>query len=188
MPKEKTTEQRNSVISKLISVFRQYGYEGATLSRLSQATGLRRSSLYHHFPKGKEQMAAEVLEYVNDWFEKTVLIPLQTDDEPHQKLQIMCDNLNNFYHQGKENCLLNVISLGEGNDLFHSNIKHSLVSWIEAIAKVLICAGIKPDLAHLKAQEAIMLIQGGLVLARGLDDTKPFQQILATIPERLLEV
>ena len=187
MSKEKTTEQRNSVIAKLIPVFRQYGYEGATLSRLSQATGLGRSSLYHHFPGGKEEMAAEVLGYVHGWFENTVLDPLRTDDEPRQRLQVMCDNLNDFYHQGKETCLLNVISLGEGNDLFHTNIQQALATWIKEIAEVLISAGIESDLAKIKAQEAVMLIQGGLVLARGLDDNKPFQQILATIPDRLLE-
>lgn len=40
MPKEE-------VIPKLVSVFRHYGYEGATVSRLSQATGLKKASLYH---------------------------------------------------------------------------------------------------------------------------------------------
>ena len=187
MPKEKSREQRHTIIAKLISVFRQYGYEGATLSRLSQATGLGRSSLYHHFPQGKEEMAAEVLAYVHSWFEKTVLDPLKSDEEPRQRLQLMCHNLDDFYSQGKETCLLNVISLGEGKDLFYSSIKQALVSWIEAITEVLISAGIESNLAKIKAQEAVMLIEGGLVLSRGLDDTTPFQHILANIPDRLLE-
>ena len=52
---------REEAIAQLSKVFRQYGYEGATLARLSAATGLRKASLYHHFPKGKEKMAAAVL-------------------------------------------------------------------------------------------------------------------------------
>lgn len=52
---------KEEVIAQLTKVFRQYGYEGATLARLSEATGLGKASLYHHFPKGKEEMAAVVL-------------------------------------------------------------------------------------------------------------------------------
>ncbi len=187
MSKEKANENRQLIIAKLIPVFRQYGYEGATLSRLSEATGLGRSSLYHHFPGGKEEMAAEVLAYVHNWFAKTVLEPLQTNDKPSQRLQVMCENLDAFYRQGKETCLLNVISLGEGNDLFHTNIKQALIGWIKELASVLVFAGIKPNIANFRAEEAVMLIQGALVLVRGLDETTPFERIVSSLPERLLQ-
>ena len=45
----------------LTRVFQTYGYDGATLSRISDATGLQRASLYHRFPGGKEEMAKFVL-------------------------------------------------------------------------------------------------------------------------------
>ena len=53
---------KEEVVARLMKVFRREGYEGASLSRLSEATGLGRSSLYHHFPRGKEDMAAAVLD------------------------------------------------------------------------------------------------------------------------------
>jgi len=49
----------------LTDVFRTYGYEGATLSRISEATGLQRASLYHRFPGGKEAMARFHSSYAN---------------------------------------------------------------------------------------------------------------------------
>ena len=49
---------RADVIQALIDVFRRCGYDGATLSSISEATGLGRASLYHHFPGGKQEMAA----------------------------------------------------------------------------------------------------------------------------------
>ena len=49
------------LIERLTSVFRIYGYEGASLSRIAEATGLQRASLYHRFPGGKEEMAEAVL-------------------------------------------------------------------------------------------------------------------------------
>ncbi|ACK72322.1 transcriptional regulator, TetR family [Gloeothece citriformis PCC 7424] len=177
---------REKAISQIIPVFQRYGYEGATLSRLSQATGLGRSSLYHHFRGGKEEMAIAVLEYVAQWFEEMILSALRTCDEPLERLRIMCQNLDKFYHHGRESCLLNVITFGEGNDLFHQQVQQMLLIWIDQLAQVLIEGGIKPEEAKNRAQEAIILIQGALVLARGLDNTSPFERIIESLPERLL--
>ncbi len=58
---------KNETIAQLLNVFQKYGYEGATLTRLSEATGFGRASLYHHFAKGKEEIAAVVLNDTNDW-------------------------------------------------------------------------------------------------------------------------
>ena len=49
------------LIARLSGVFRDVGYEGATLSALAAATGLQKASLYHRYPGGKQQMADEVL-------------------------------------------------------------------------------------------------------------------------------
>ena len=45
---------KEQIIPQLIPIFRHYGYEGATVSRLSEATELKKASLYHHFQGGKE--------------------------------------------------------------------------------------------------------------------------------------
>ena len=99
----------------------------------------------------------------------------------------MCQNLNEFYHQGQESCLLNAISFGEGDDLFHAPIQQALKTWIGELAQVLVEAAIEPEVAQSRAEEAVMLIQGALVLVRGLDDTAPFERVVAHLPERLLE-
>ena len=49
------------MIPVVAEVFRAHGYEGATLSVITEATGLGKGSLYHFFPGGKEELAAAVL-------------------------------------------------------------------------------------------------------------------------------
>ncbi|MEA5509270.1 TetR/AcrR family transcriptional regulator [Crocosphaera sp. UHCC 0190] len=177
---------REKAIIQLIEVFRQHGYEGATLSRLSQATGLGRSSLYHHFPKGKEEIGASVLSYVAERFERMILVPLWNKKEPRERLQQMCQNLREFYCQGQESCLLNAIALGEGNELFKEQIQQAFTTWIEELAQVLIEGGIATEIAYQRAEEGVILIQGALVLARGLNNTKPFERIIENLPDKLL--
>src|SRR5687767_6837809 len=60
-PMTKPVVDRADLLPLLAEVFRSHGYEGATLALISQATGLGKGSLYHFFPGGKAQMAADVL-------------------------------------------------------------------------------------------------------------------------------
>jgi AcrR family transcriptional regulator len=178
---------RDKAIAQLLKVFRQYGYEGATLTRLSEATGLGKASLYHYFPKGKEEMAAAVLNHTNDWLAKNIISPLQGSGEPTDRIRAMSKNVDEFYNRGQQGCLLAALSLGESKDLFHTQIQNALNVWINTLAQVLIDAGLVPELARYKAEDAILQIQGALVLARGLNDTAPFERVINRLPEELLK-
>ena len=61
MPAALDAKKKAEIVDRLFVVFQDHGYEGASLADLSRATGLGKSSLYHHFPGGKEQMAEAVL-------------------------------------------------------------------------------------------------------------------------------
>jgi TetR/AcrR family transcriptional regulator, lmrAB and yxaGH operons repressor len=78
--------------------------------------------------------------------------------------------------------------LGEARDLFREQIKNSLKFWIEAIAEVLVEAGIEPQIAREQSEDAIASIQGALILARGLDDLEPFQRTLRQIKNLTLVI
>jgi AcrR family transcriptional regulator len=180
---------KEKLILQLLELFRRYGYEGATLSKISQFTGLGKASLYHHFPGGKEDMVNAVLEYLENWLEENILKPMRAQNNPSDReaypkgyrLKEMCDRVNELYQGGEQCCLFGVLLLGEARDLFHEKIKNSLKLWVEAIAEVLVEAGIEEQIAREQAEDAIASIQGALILARGLDDLEPFQRTLRQI-------
>lgn len=177
---------REQAIAKLIPVFRKYGYEGTTLSLLSKASGLGKASLYYHFPGGKEEIAAAVFEYVGIWFNKTVLNSLQSEQNPELKIQAMCKNLQEFYGNGKESCFSAIMSFGEANNLFHDRVKHRIQVLIDTLAQVLIEGGIEPELAKVRSLDAVIEIQGALILVRIIDDTEPFERAIKNLPRKLL--
>jgi TetR/AcrR family transcriptional regulator, lmrAB and yxaGH operons repressor len=177
---------RENVIERLTDSFRRYGYEGATLARLEQSTGLKRPSLYHHFPGGKDEMARVVLDNANAWLSDHVLQPLADIGDPKQKLTLMTQALNRFYESGKESCLLGILSFGDARDLFQTPIRRALQKWIDAIATVLVEAGFPKAVAVVRAENAIRDIQGALVISRGLNSAKPFQRTIAELTDRLL--
>lgn len=177
---------RSEAVQKLVNVFRQYGYEGATLSRISQATGLGRASLYYHFSHGKQEMAAAVLEYVGEWFENTILAPLCSREKPAERIRLMGDRLSQFYDCGRSACLLAIFTLGEPESLFQEQVHQMLNAWINSLALVLVEVGIPAQEARQRAEDAVIQVQGALVLTRGLNSTDPFERVLQQLPVKLL--
>ena len=180
MPKE-------TYIPKLFALFRQYGYDGATLSKIAEATGLGKASLYHHFPGGKDEMVEAVLGYSESWFQANILRPLASDGSSQVRLQKMCDRINDLYGGGTRPCLLAILQSGTGRDIFHSKVQTMLESWIGAIAAVLTEAGIDEVIARQRGEDAIIVIQGALMLSQGLDDPAPFRRIIQSLPEQLCQ-
>ena len=183
--KERSLSTQKAII-KLIPVFRKYGYEGTTLSMLSQASGLGKASLYHHFPNGKAEMASAVFDYIGGCFKDRILKPLSDQGEPVEKIQAMCHSLQEFYDNGRNACFLAIMSFGEADNLFHDLVKQRLQIWIDTLTQVLIEAGIESNKAKERSQEAIIEIQGALILVRILDDTTPFERVIGNLPEKLL--
>ncbi|MCC0176798.1 TetR/AcrR family transcriptional regulator [Waterburya agarophytonicola K14] len=178
---------KEELIAKLIPIFRHYGYEGATVSRLSKATGLKKASLYHHFQGGKEQMAEAVLEYTASWLEENIFAPLQSELPAQDRIILMIGEIDRFYARGKNPCLLAVMSLGEADDLFHQQLQQSLKKWLDTLAKIVEETGVESRQARLRAEDAMIMIQGALVLVRVTNDTQPFQRAIAKLPQILLE-
>lgn len=81
-----------------------------------------------------------------------------------------------------------MLTSGESNDLFQAQIQQALKLWIDALAGVLLDAGLDEQTANNKAEDAIIKIQGSLLLARGLKDTVPFERVLQGLSAELLRM
>jgi TetR/AcrR family transcriptional regulator, lmrAB and yxaGH operons repressor len=176
-----------ALIARLARVFSDTGFEGATLAQLSAATGLQKASLYHRFPGGKTQMAEEVLDAAGAWMGEHVLAPLTSGAPPLARIAAIMTPLETFYDGGRKACLLNMLSSPRIEDgPFSPRIAAMLEALITALCDTAIASGIAPGPARIKAERAVMLLQGSLVLARGTGSTAPFRRFLATLSDELL--
>ncbi len=183
MASAKITEDR--LLERLTRVFQERGYEGASLSLIAQATGLGRASLYHRFPGGKADMALAVLDRADHWFATHVLAPLSGDGAPSGRVRAMADRLRQFYHGGKRSCLLHTLAIGRDGGEIRAHIEHSLQGWQGAMEQIAKQASLSGTEARRRASEALLRIQGALVVSRGIGDNKPFLRVLRELPELL---
>lgn len=172
------------VIPRVAEAFRELGYDGASMSRITERTGLGKGSLYHFFPGGKEEMAAVVLADIDDWFERHIFAPLR-EGEPNVAIGAMWRNVDAYFQSGGRVCLVGAFALDETRDRFATAIADYFVRWIDALALALMRSGRDAGEAHEQAEDAVLGIQGALVLARAKRDPAVFQAALLRMAKRI---
>jgi AcrR family transcriptional regulator len=179
--------KREDLLLKLFSIFRRSGFDGATLSIISEETGLGKASLYHHFPGGKIQMAQDVLRFVESWNDEHLIAPLGGKGRPKQKIKNMIVTINDMYEGGKIGCLIGALVPENAFSEYQGQIKRILLKWIGAITRVLVEYGVEPKEAQSRAEEAIAKIQGALIVARGTGQRAVFGRLMKNLPAELLK-
>jgi TetR/AcrR family transcriptional regulator, lmrAB and yxaGH operons repressor len=130
-------------------------------------------------------MVTTVLDYLKQGLENHILLALSGEGAPLMRFQKMCESIDKFYESGHQPCLFAILLMGSARDVFHDTLQASLQIWIEAIAEVLITAGLDETLAKQRGEDAIIAIQGSLILSQGLHNPAPFQRVMKQLPQQL---
>ena len=179
----RTVFEKSDAITRVAEVFRELGFEGASLFEITERTGLSKGSLYHFFPEGKEGMAAEILGHIDQWFVREMFEPLERD-EPHAAIAQMWKTVDSYFRSGRRVCLLGAFALDETRDRFAKPIKLYFKRWIEALDGALVRAGVDEATARPLAEDIVGGIQGALTLARALKEDAVFGRTLARLQQR----
>jgi AcrR family transcriptional regulator len=178
--------ERADAIAPLAEVFREHGYEGASLALIGKATGLGKGSLYHFFPNGKEEMVQAVLGEIGQWFEDAVYSPLRNQSDANGAIGAMLDSTDQYFRSGRRVCLVGALAVGNTRDLFAQAIRGYFVAWVDALQSALIRQGRDADQSRILAEEAVLAIQGAIVLSRAMDDPAVFQRAIDQLRKRLV--
>lgn len=171
---------------KLTEVFTRFGYDGASMELLAQATGLKKASLYHRFPGGKKEMAQHVLLNVRAWFEEQVDAVLRDTSMPTElRLAKALRAISDLFADGNRNCPLRMLSAGSESATFQASIASCFTILLDGFARIAMENDLPEDLAKSKAMEVIINIQGSLVLSRAMNDNHIFKTSIAAIPQLL---
>jgi len=174
------------MLARLMDLFRNAGFDGASLSDISASTGLGRSSLYHHFPKGKEEIALQVLAHLEDQLEESLFEPMRSSGTPEQKLARMLDTVDRFYDGGKKACLLERLCASVDARRFRRPLHRAFMTWIDAVESLGVEAGIPPASARHRAEDLVVRIEGALVVCAGTGDTSVFARTIRDLRDSVL--
>lgn len=177
--------QKEQLVEQLRHVFHTYGYDGTSLSLISQATGLGKGSLYHHFPQGKQEMAAAVLQAKGVWFQNGLNLLRQAGDPAYRLARFIA--FITLSEQDKlEASTLDIYTMGNARALFGTDMSQAVQEWIAALSQLAQDAGIDRMVAEQRAISAIAKLEGARMLCRCLDDWQIFEQLQRELPRDLL--
>lgn len=177
---------QEQVLRSLIEVFREFGFEGASLTRFTERSGLIKASLYHRFPEGKEQMALAALTEVDRIFASHVLAPIDSALPVSERLAIVVERLDEFYEGGVRSCLLETLSGAGTPGSVKKHVQRTLEFWASKFTQLSKAAGVPAREARVRAEGAIAAIEGALIVSRAQGNNRGFRRSLESLPHRLL--
>lgn len=167
------------LLDKLFAVIRAKGYAGASISELAALTGLKKASLYHRFPGGKKDIVKAVLNDVEAWSQKHIIGVLESPTlDADIKLDTVLANIDKLYQNGEKTCIYRSLSLDNGLEHFQQEIQGGIKSWIGAFASFGESIGLTGLDAQKKANEAVALMQGGLMVTKIMGDKSIWKETL----------
>ena len=177
---------KDDMLARLMDLFSAKGFDGASLSDISECTGLGKSSLYHHFPKGKEQIALQVLAHLEQQLERALFEPMRSGESPAKKLDRMLDTIDHFYEGGKKACLLERLCASVDAGRFRRPLGRAFDTWIDAVEALGVESGLPRAVARHRAEDLVVRIEGALVVCAGTGDTSVFARTIRDLRETVL--
>ena len=174
----------DETIFRIVATFQAHGFDGTTLAKLSEATGLIKASLYYRFPGVKEEIAEAVLTAVDRRFAE-ILAPIDEPGDPRFRLAKVCKSLRQFYADGTRSCLLDTLSLAGSPPSIREHARGTLTFWIEKFSLLATQSGMAKAGANRAAEECILALEGALIVCRVLGSRDAFRRVLGTFPEKL---
>jgi TetR/AcrR family transcriptional repressor of lmrAB and yxaGH operons len=177
---------KDKVLDRLLDAFRDKGYEGASLNELSAATGLKKASLYHYFPGGKEEIAEQVMAHLDKYLAESLYQPLESSQTPTKKLAAMIDTIDAFYEGGRKACLLERMCTAADRARFKRPLRRGFTVWLEAVERLCIEAGLSRAVARARAEDFVVRVEGALVLCAGSQNYGVFARTLKDLRRSVL--
>jgi TetR/AcrR family transcriptional repressor of lmrAB and yxaGH operons len=178
---------RAALIDKAATLFRRQGYAATGLNQILAEAGVKPGSLYHHFPQGKQQLAAAVVDTEGTGIEQLLRRFLATGRPVADIIDRWVDLLAaGLAGDRRDGCPIEPIATESVNasPLVREASARAFAGWCAAVEERLRADGWSAPEAKRVGLAVISLIEGALILSRisgdasALDAAKPAARTL----------
>jgi TetR/AcrR family transcriptional repressor of lmrAB and yxaGH operons len=164
---------RAALIETAGTLFRRQGYAATGLNQILDEAGVKAGSLYHHFPGGKQELAAAVAEFAGAEIEGVLRAALARDVPVTAVVDRWVDLLAaGLAADSRDGCPVEPIATESvhASELVRRAAAGAFDSWCAAISDRLRADGWDRERAAEAALAVISVIEGALVLSRTSGD------------------
>jgi TetR/AcrR family transcriptional repressor of lmrAB and yxaGH operons len=178
-----TKDSRASMVRSAASLIRTRGVSATSFSDVLADSGAPRGSIYHHFPKGKEQLAADAIRWTSD----RVLAHQRAN--PATTASGVLERFIDMWRQtvivsgGKAGCVVAGVAIDTvaGEPGLIDVVRATFRSWADLLAEQLDAVGVPSDRASAIALATLAGMEGALILCRAEGNSGPLETVAAEL-------
>ena len=173
------TDARERMIRSAALLIRERGVEATSFSDVIEHSGAPRGSIYHHFPGGKEQLAAETVARAAGVIERRIARAAQNGD-PIAALGIFVDSWREVLEDSnfRAGCpIVAVAAEADAGTTATDAAAAAFTRWQDLIARALLDAGVSRIDARRLATTVVAATEGAILLCRVRRDIRPLRDV-----------
>jgi AcrR family transcriptional regulator len=176
-------DSRTKMVRSAASLIRTRGVNATSFTEVLADSGAPRGSIYHHFPQGKEQLAADAMR----WTSERVLAHQRAC--PATTAAGVLDCFIDMWRQtvlasgGAAGCVVAGVAIdtAAGEPGLMDDVRATFRSWADLLAEQLEAAGIPAGRASTVALATLAGMEGALILCRAEGGVGPLETVAAEL-------
>jgi TetR/AcrR family transcriptional regulator, lmrAB and yxaGH operons repressor len=186
-----TTDSRQKMIKTAAFLFGERGYAATSFQDVLARSGAPRGSIYHHFPGGKEQLAAEALR----WYAGRLRDNMAASTADGGPTVLVVEGyfaataawlVKSEFRGG---CPIGSVALDlSGDEPLREVVAQAFADWRRVIEHSLLAEGCPADTARSLAALVVAASEGALMLARTSRDLRVYEEVSAQVLAHLRTV
>ncbi len=192
---KKSEETKRIIIEKVAPLFNKHGYEGTSLSDLTEAVGLTKGALYGNF-RNKDDIAVAALKYNIRRIAEEIAVKVSQKSDSCDKLIAMAEYYSNAFDRLSQSggCpILNAAVDSDNSDLpLRDVVVKSLDNWTGSIKNIMkrgvkngeIRKGVDPEIF---ASFFVSLIEGGIMLSKVTGDRSHLDRNVSILKSKIID-
>ncbi|MFH8796969.1 TetR/AcrR family transcriptional regulator [Streptomyces sp. NPDC017941] len=172
-------DTRTRLVMATATLLQRQGYEGTSIKQILKEAAATYGSLYHHFPQGKEELAAEALRFGAAEFTELLKQGLSGTDDPAEAVarcaHLMADSLRDSDWTDGCPVAATALEIIGRSPLIQRTSDEALRQWRELIAARLHRGGLAQVQAAALACTVLSTLEGAELLSRVTSDDAPLR-------------
>lgn len=173
------SDTRTRIITATAELFRRHGFNGTSLKEITTAADATTGSLYHFWPGGKNELAAEVLRTTGETYGELFSTMVSDPADPGRAIADFFDAGADLLEQTGyiDPCPIGGVAreVASTNDGLRQTANVVFDGWIDVATGFFERSGLSDHAARDLASTIVSTIEGGFVLARTQRDTSAFR-------------
>jgi AcrR family transcriptional regulator len=164
------TTTRDRILDASSELFRRQGLTGTGIKQILAQADAPFGSLYHHFPGGKDQLAAETIERAGAYYGQLVAEKIAEQPDLISGIRAAFLGAGEALEETDyaDACPIETVALevASTNEPLRRATAEVFESWLAALTALLTHEGVEPANARALAHTVVSALEGAFVLAR----------------------